>query len=323
MVRTAYHLSNMVGGLDRRRFVPLLVLGAACGETQRVDTPAAPVVAVIDPGAAPRQRIRYAFAPGTTERVTLDVKLRSKMQFTNTVLQDGETNTDLPTMHLVTRFDVLAVDANGARIGSEIEDARVLEDVIDPRLRRGSELEVAKLRGLRETWHVSPTGHISDRVTGTPTAQQDPVPTAASLAQARLLGAPIEFPDVELGVGATWRVTSHSLIGKAHFDDVLTYRVKAIDGDTVSVRIELASTARDQALSTEPNASTRLTSGHVHAEVDAIVSLHGLVSVGGQHSAADLTLLAVRQHLRLTSTLTFEMSFAIQQVASSAPGVTP
>ncbi len=224
----------------------IVSLVAACGEAQRVVTPAAALVTVIDPGAAPRQPIRYTLAPGTIERVTLDLKLRSKVQFTNTVLQQGEMNVDLPTLHLIKRFEVIAVDATGARIRAVIEDAQVLEDVVDPRLRQTAALEVAKLRGTSETWHVTPTGHVSDRVATTPNAPENAVPTAAALAQMGLLGMPIEFPDAALGVGATWRVTSHSLAGKARFDDVLTYHIKAIDGDTVSLGIELASTAPDQ-----------------------------------------------------------------------------
>jgi hypothetical protein len=72
----------------------------------------------------------------------------------------------------------------------------VLDDAVDPKVRPKLEKALAGMKGVRGSWSMSPSGSIT-HITSERAGQQ-PVEVSDSVQQAM-----VEFPEVELGVGAS------------------------------------------------------------------------------------------------------------------------
>lgn len=277
----------------------------ACGGTQRPTVPDDPAIQIIDAGAEPRSPLRLELTAGRPERMELTQKLRINVAETNTVLESGLRSVDLPSIVRVLRFDVTAIDADGiAVVSSVVEDVKVLDDFVDPKVRAAAQLEANAMKGEKSSWRITPTGRIS--IIPTPSNLRARLgPHVASVAST-VRDNHVLFPGHPLGVGARWTVVSQHVVSGVTWERTTTYWLKALTDSTATVDAQTSTRANSQALSVEPNASTRLTSATAEATAEIVIPLHGTVATMTSRATGEFNFLVVRRHLRLVTSITAE-----------------
>lgn len=274
------------------RVVVVLVVLVACGGAQ-APAPAKPIE-ILEPGAEPREILRLQPQLGVREAVDVTMKLRSSSAYTTTTLENGRSTLDYPSVVTTEEAVGSAASADSpVAVAAVITANRVLDDVVDPRMKAIAEAQAKKLRGVTISWQVEPTGR-SSRIQ---TSLRNYVP--GLLDSWALVPA---FPEGPVGVGARWSQQLDVTLGGIHWTQTRTFTLTARDETTASLTIDINAHADSQALRTEPNSSIRLTSGTVHASADIRVPLHGLLWVGDSHASTELNLRIVRGHLRITTT---------------------
>lgn len=294
------------------------VLTACGGATRYAASP--PVIAVIEPGGEPRRLVRYA-APAlhVPERIEIRLKVRSSVATTNTVLENGRTDVDAPTIRLVVRLEATgATPAGGTRISYEIEEASVLGDLVDPRMRGVLEPEVAALKGVRATWERDPAGVVSQVVLDPATLERANRAGLAGVPDAALQSV-VRFPDVPIGTGAIWRTDYDESFGGIHWHTTFTSRVKEISATHVTVELSGVMRAPSQPISVEPNATVRLTSADRSGNQLWVIPLDRLAASGELRERAELNVLVVRGRVRSSATLILERIGFFQPVVPPAP----
>jgi hypothetical protein len=300
--------------------VVVFAIAVGCGsQTLHVANPE-PSITVVDVGAEPRRLLRHELKPDATERMELALKIRINTAFTNTVLETGHRSADFPTIKNVALIKVTSLASDGvATVSSEVENVTVLDDVVDPKLRTRVADEVAALKGSRVSWRMAPSGRISDvafEASNVPASARNRLSTFAD----SLRETSVVFPDAAIGIGATWKVTSEQSFAGVTWNRTVTYRLKALTDSSATVVTQIVMRARSQALSVEPNATTKLTSGTSNADGELIVPLRGLVATGTGQSTSEVNLLIVRGRLRITSTVQTETLSSVKPLVAASPG---
>ena len=184
----------------------VLATAVACGgspNTPRVAKPA-PSIALLDPGAAPRQRLRYEPTLHVPERSETSLKLRAATTFTNTVLETGHRSADFPTARITERIEVTGFTAAGdALVSCEIEEAAVLDDVVDPAILAPSRTAIAAVKGLRSSWRRAPSGMLSEIVFDAPNASPSMRDQLFNISES-IRESSAMFPDAAIPIG--WRI---------------------------------------------------------------------------------------------------------------------
>jgi hypothetical protein len=154
------------------------------------------------------------------------------------------------------------------------------------------------MKGLRGSSRVSPSGRATRAVD---TGKQHSELSA-------LREVAIVFPDVPIGVGATWKEITQESIGGVVWDRTATYRLRGLADSIATVDADVTMHASNQAISVEPNSTTTLTSGTSNTTAQLTIPLHGLVSTATSQSTNEANFLLVRHHLRISSTTQTELS---------------
>ena len=285
----------------RSCLLPLLAL--ACGGTAKPAAPAAPPsIVVLDAGAEPRQVVRLQLTAGTTERLEVTLKLRRTMQFTGTTLQTGKQLIDLPSITYVVRSEVTEVTADGtAVISAMLDDVTVLDDDVDPALRRQVDASVRACKGARMSWRVAPSGRLSDVAFERPGASRETQARLDSLAEA--LHGGVTFPDAPIGAGARWQTTEPHQAGGVRWQRAATYRLQELSPTTATVEAESRAVAGAQVLDVEPDASVRLTSATSSGSAEWSAPLQGLAATGTLRATSEASLSIVRGRARVTAVM--------------------
>ena len=285
------------------RFVAALVVLVACGGAQ---TPAAVTpIALLDPGAEPREVLRQQPQLRAREAVAVTTKLRSTGEYTNTVLESARSTLDYPS--IVTTEEAIGYSASATSpvvVSAVVSDVHVLDDVVDPRMKAIAQRQAKRLRGTSLSWQLEPSGRTSQ----IRSSLRDYVPGLLD-SWALVPG----FPEAAVGIGARWSQTVDTTLGGIRWTQTRTITLTALDDTTASLTIDVNAHADSQALRTEPNSSIRLTSGNVHATGDIRVPLHGLMWTGDIHASTELNLRIVKGHLRVTTTQAADITTHVQR----------
>src|SRR5262249_41551390 len=157
--------------------------------------------------------------------------------------------------------------------------------------RTDAERQADAFKGVRTSWRRSPSGVISG-------IKFDAHDRLASLAD-WLRDSSVVFPDTEIGIGATWKVTSEFDARGIHWNQTSTSHLTTLTGAAAPVDAETTIQAPSQAISVEPNATTTLRSGTGHGAGQMVIPLHGLVVTSTVQSTAEINLTIVRGSRRL------------------------
>ncbi len=282
------------------RLVPAIcLLAIACGGAR---PRAAPVVTVTQVGEEPWSVLRYAHVAGTTERVELQLKLRTQTLFENTVLEQGRRDVDFPTIQITGPMTITDVAPDGtARIVLTVEDATLLEDVVDPRQRSALKARAAALRGRVFTSKRAVDGSFVS------------IDGDAAVAEA-LTANNVRFPDSPVGVGASWQVTSTAISDGIRWRRTVTYRVRDRSETSVTIDADAELRADEQTLNSEPNATTVLKGGTGRGTSHAVIPLRGLAGEAQADHHLEAELLVTRRHVRVHATVKTDSILSIRSL---------
>lgn len=247
------------------------------------------------------------------------LKSRQKEDHTNTRLNTWQRDHEYPAIRFTATITVASVSASGdAVMQSTIEDATVLDDVSDPRVRKAAEAGARFVKGMRTSWTLAPNGVVSEIVFDVPNASRATQNALGRFADSVNEWA-AEFPDEPLGVGAAWRVESVRTYSGLKWNRTATYRVMALSEASVTLDEVVVMNTGEQALSVEPNATTTVTSGHANVTGQIVIPFRGLVATGTEQVFTETNYLLVRGHRRDALTLQQE-TLASQGPADATPG---
>jgi hypothetical protein len=244
-----------------------------------------------------------------TERMTMAAANSARSQ---------HDSADLPTMHIVVRLEAAGAADGAATVTYAVEEASVLDGAAAaPAVRKRLEAYVARLKGTHGAWRQEPSGLPSAIDSGTPAATSSLANPGAAIADF-VNGAGIIFPESEIGIGATWQVTSHGVASGVTWDKTSTYRLKNLSGEAATVEANAQMTASPQVLSVEPTRVVRLESGTGDESGDVTVSLHGLVPTGTYSGTSEANLSAVSGQQRVALTMQVETHSTVQPAGSAS-----
>jgi len=305
--------------MQTMRWLGCALVIAACGGSQvapRAPEPP-PEVTVQDPGAEPRQVLRYELTAELSERFETTVKQRVRVKVAASG-QIEQTGADLPTVRSRARASVSWLSVTGeAIISVELEDAAPVDDGSDRSLRMRAEREIEALRGWRVSWHQAPSGQIS-QIMWEPRAKDVARPRHWSYVDA-LHQAAVIFPDTPIGVGASWQVISERTLRGVTWNQTVTYRLQALADGVATIDADFSSLAAAQTLVVDPHGTTKLTSGSMTGTVRLIVPLHRLVATTAGNAAADVALSTVYKKLQLSQALHVDVEMSTQPITPPLP----
>lgn len=301
--------------------IALLVALAACGgSAPDAKAPLAPpAITVIDPGAEPRQIVRLELVAHAPEQLEITQKMIVRTELENTVLETGHRTRETPTTHTRGHATVENLTPAGdATVVFVLDDTSVDTDA-DPQAREMVEGRMKKLVGTRTTWHMAADGTISRLVNAFPASLPAAARARIEALHRAVQNTSVVFPDVPIGIGATWQIAGSERIGGIVWKWTRTCKLLSLVEGVATIDFEVASRADSQALATEPNASIRLTSAATTSSGQAIVPLHGLVPTVTKRTTSELHWRVVDRHTRITSTDKSESVFAINPVRPEQP----
>jgi hypothetical protein len=280
---------------------------------------------VLEPGAEPRQRVRYEPAPGLVEELETSTKVRVSNTFTNTTLNTGQRLADMPTYVIRGRLQVTGLSPEGHTLVSfAVEQARTLEDVVDPSIRRRADAQLLRLKDAHATWQLLPSGELTNvhvDMPDAPSATRDRLSAISDSFDEMF----VRFPEADIGVGAIWQIESEMKTSGVIWTRKATYTLRGLTDGQAIVDVSVAMRAGSQTLRVEPKATTRLTSGEATTSGQVLVPRHGLVVSGSSTSTTETNFLIIRGRLRISSTLRSEAYSSAQRIgpANDAAARTP
>lgn len=265
---------------------------AACGGTTPV--PTGPAFALIEVGAEPRSVVRYDTTPEATERVAVTYKVRTTTKVENTVMEEGTVDVDLPGIRAMCVLSATAVSPVGdVDISLLVEEATVLDDVVDPRARALVTTTAEGLRGKRAKVSRASSGELTN--VDVPDGLDYIVRASA-----------LSFPEEPIGIGARWSRTSTIVVENVTWYQTTTFTLRDRTSDAVTIDVATELRAREQALHAEPNATTRLTGGTGRGSAHLVIPLRGLSIRGKADESRTLDVLITRGRARIEADVTAE-----------------
>ncbi|MBX3313788.1 MAG: hypothetical protein KF906_05650 [Actinobacteria bacterium] len=205
-----------------------------------------PSTELLDPGAEPRQALRFRFeAAESTVDVVVDLD----------VVQDQGGDpviVDLPPVRQRVRIRTGALVGGEADVEMEIESLEV-----DPAAalsdsdREEIDGELAELVGLTGQGKVDDRGRVRSFTYDAPTGADGAIDGLVTGFSDELAGMVAPVPEEPVGVGARWRSTTFADVGGAAVPVTTVYELTAIDGDDVTFTSTSEGTASDRPLDPE------------------------------------------------------------------------
>lgn len=304
--------------------VAAICMSCSCSSTARRIARPTTTVVVLEAGAEPRQRLQYDPPPGVVEEIETTTKVRVARAFTNTRMNTGYSIAALPTMIIRGRLHVTGRSANGhALVSFAVDDVRTLDDIVDPAPRQIVDGRTHGLKNARVRWRLLPTGEVADitvDLPNTPNATRDRVLALAGLFEEMF----VRFPEVDLGVGAIWRVESNVTTLGVTWTRRASYTLRALTDGQAVVDVSVTMAASSQDLRVEPNATTTFTSGTGTIHGQAFVPRSGLIISGSSQATIESNFSTVRRRARIKSTVRTENISSTKRIDSnvrSAPDI--
>jgi len=202
---------------------------------------------LLDPGSAPRRRLRYAWQAGRRELVRVDLRTATSTE----VPGDKPTEIPLPPLHIDIAIDPQGASAEGSLLYAwHVASATVGENRdAPPEVAEGMRVELMAIQRLAGHAEVTARGLASD-IAIDPGSVTDSGATGQMVEQVkqilRDLAAP--FPEEEVGQGARWEKLSGLASKDARITQTDTFTLLDLKGDHGTVDDVLAQTAPAQAL---------------------------------------------------------------------------
>jgi hypothetical protein len=216
---------------------------------QQPSTPSAPKVEVLNPGAEPRQQLRFKPAVNTKQTSVMKFDVDMEMSISSAAMPKVE----LPTNVITIDTTVNRIDPNGD-IHYEFRYSKI--DVIDNGKVPKPVLEAMtaqnkKLVGIGGNFVADNRGYTKS---GRFTVPKDLDPTTRQVFD-QLSQSINQFsyplPEAAIGKGAQWRVTSPLTISGITLTQTATYQLVSLQNGVVTIDVSLTQKAQPQKL-TQP-----------------------------------------------------------------------
>jgi hypothetical protein len=231
----------------------------ATAQTEPAPPPAGPpVIRLIEPGAAPRQKLRYKFAAGPSQWMQLDMKMT--MDTAGKVVA-------MPTVRTVMRLDPKSVTPEGD-LNYEFESTKVevLKDSgADKALVATLEGVMSKLVGMKGSATVTPRGLSKDvKLLPPPDAPESVTEMVENMKQSMdQLYSP--FPEEEVGKGAKWEVEKQVATASLHLTQKSEHLLRDVKKNTANMDVTISQEAPKQDIKAKKLAGAKVTLDSMHS----------------------------------------------------------
>jgi Family of unknown function (DUF6263) len=219
---------------------------------------------LIQPGAAPRQALRYHLTKGThtTSQLTYDVDVKDDGQGgpAPTLVFELETTVDdvLPDGAAKLRLTIGHTSVRD-RPGSEATSNLVRE-------------AATAIQGVIITQVLAPDGQVSDSQIQTAAALPDKLHAQIDNVSKSLERVAMRLPSEPVGIGATWRERKTLPEGGIRADSEIVYTLTALTGDTLTYTSTGLSTSVPHTIE-QDHMKVEVTSAHGRADAKGTIDL--------------------------------------------------
>ncbi len=262
--------------------------------TAKTVTPAAadaPTITLTNPGAEPRQQLRFTTTKGFHQDALMTMDMAMALDMGIQKLP----KTVLPTTKMVMDSTVTDVSAEGdIHYEFKLRDIEVVPREGSPDMMVSSmKTALAGMNGLKGSSTVSNRGVVKAATFEIPDTVPDQMRQTMDSLQESVGQVAVPLPEEAVGVGATWEATSQITRGNGiNMTQKTSYELVSVEGSQVKLKIKLDQTAEPQTIKAPG----------MPAGADA--KLIDLKSSGSGETVLDLTKLAP-----LDSTISMDSKF--------------
>ncbi len=268
-----------------------------------VDRTAPPQVELLNPGAEPRQPIRFKPVVNARQVATLTLAMDMAM----TVAGNPIPQVKVPTSVMTMETQVTHIDANGdIHYQFRYTNVDVIADPAVPKpVMDAVKAQNQKLIGIRGSFVMDDRGQSKSGSFSFPegldsTTRQTLEQLAQSSSQ---FSAPM--PEAAVGKGASWRLSSPISVNGIRMIQTATYQLASLQNGIATLDVNLEQEAKSQKM-TQPGLPT-----------DVLMTLKSLKSQG-----QGKVMLRLNQLLPMRSTVSVQSNNEITTTRSGAPGET-
>ncbi|MGB5969769.1 MAG: hypothetical protein WBG70_15755 [Spirulinaceae cyanobacterium] len=253
-------------------------------------------VELINPGAEPRQELR--FAPKVNQEQT--VQMNMQMEMSMSLAGQTQPAFKSPQMQMTVEAKVTDVDENGdIHVDFSYTDADVVADSnTSPEMAEAMRNQIKQMVGFKGSMIVDSMGNTKDVNFDLPESVD---PNSKQMLEQMLnslkqLSSPV--PAQAVGEGAKWQVDNTLTANGITLDQVSTYEVESLQGDTVTLKTTVQQQADPQKVSPPglpPNASINLQSLNSQGEGTFTIKLDQILPTSATMAITSDTQMAVKQ----------------------------
>lgn len=220
---------------------------------------APPTITLLDPGAEPRQALRFRIAPDLRQSVQFRMVMTTSMSMSGAEAPETRMPAVVMTMNVAVKS---VADDGDVNYEMTVTDAKVEAGPGDPEeLVKALRESIKPVKGLRGVCTVSNRGITRSASIELPGDAANPA--ALQGFREQLDQAMFSLPEEPIGKGARWTVESDGVTQAIRLKQKTTYTLTGIQGDTASFEVVIAQTAGEQELKSPdmpPGASVTLRS---------------------------------------------------------------
>lgn len=238
---------------------------------------AEPVLKLINAGSGEKITLRAQPKAGTSETMQMVMDMSMVMDMGGM----GRMPQDLPAMTMMMKADIEKVTKDDITYTFELTETSVAADGADPMIIAAMEPELKKMVGTKGRVVVSSTGMTkSAELTPPPGASPDQFANM----QKSMQHASAPFPVEPVGVGAVWEVNQNVAENGLSLTQTVTYTVKEIAGDKVTLATALVQKADNQKVAAPgmpPGTSANLDSLESTGAGETVIDMNHLFPTKG------------------------------------------
>lgn len=300
-----------------------VVLTVGCKKKKKAGPPPPELsVRLIDPGAAPLERLQYEIPLDTTLKSLLTVRDLATAGDQSQAADDAFGVR--PGMKLLLHAGPTVQIPKGTRYVLRITKAEsILPDGVTARQMDEAQQGVRALQGMRGRFDLNSQGIVVDADVPWAQGQERIHPRVAiTIGNVRSAVATIPLPNVPVGIGAVWEVRRSLRIWSAQVTQVTRYELKDRQGDRLRVAITVQQNAAPQVADLNPKLEMHVRGYELRASGQALVDLSvplALEASMESTSAADIALVSPERTEPLMSTRRSVVELATKVKEREAP----
>lgn len=204
-------------------------------------------VKLLDPGAEPRQLLRYHPKAGDTQTITLTLKMALESQLGDTAVPAMK----LPPMNMTMQATVKSVAMQGdITYQTLMTDAGVSDDPsVMPQVAAAMKAAFPNMKGISGTGTISSRGFVKTAGMKMPPGTDPQTRQVMDQMKEMLSQATLRLPEEAVGTGAKWEVSTPIKAQGMALKQTATYQLVSLDGDRLTAKATISQHAAKQRIS--------------------------------------------------------------------------